>query len=56
MITEEELRLKLRKVEALFEGAGTSGERNAAEAAIERSRQSWHKLQKPLRLLSIHSR
>lgn len=33
---EEELRLKLRKIEALFEGAGTAGERDAAEAALGR--------------------
>lgn len=33
MTSEEELRLKLRKIEALFEGAGTTGERDAAEAA-----------------------
>lgn len=36
MTTEEELRLKLRKIEALFSGAGTPGERTAAEAAMER--------------------
>jgi tRNA nucleotidyltransferase (CCA-adding enzyme) len=36
MTSEEELRLKLRKIEALFEGAGTIGERDAAEAALER--------------------
>jgi hypothetical protein len=36
MTSEEELRLKLRKIEALFEGAGTSGERQAAGAALER--------------------
>jgi len=35
-MNEEELRLKLRKIEALFEGAGTVGERNAAEAALGR--------------------
>jgi len=35
MTTEEELRLKLREIEALFEGAGTS-ERGAAGVAIER--------------------
>jgi tRNA nucleotidyltransferase (CCA-adding enzyme) len=33
---EETLRLKLRKIEALFEGAGTVGERDAAEAALGR--------------------
>jgi tRNA nucleotidyltransferase (CCA-adding enzyme) len=36
MTSEEELRLKLRKIEALFEGPGTAGERNAAGAARER--------------------
>lgn len=33
-----ELRDKLRKIEALFAGAGTAGERLAAEAALERVR------------------
>ncbi len=32
------LREKLRKIEALFAGAGTIGERTAAEAALERVR------------------
>ncbi len=36
MNNEEELRLKLRKIEALFAGAGTIGERDAAEAALDR--------------------
>jgi hypothetical protein len=36
--TESQLREKLRKIEALFAGAGTSGERLAAEAALERVR------------------
>ncbi len=36
MLTEQELREKLRKISALFEGATTLGERNAALAAIER--------------------
>jgi len=36
MITERELREKLRKITALFEGATTMGERSAAAAAIER--------------------
>jgi hypothetical protein len=34
--TEQELREKLRKISALFEGATTAGERSAAAAAIER--------------------
>jgi len=35
---ETQLREKLRKIEALFAGAGTVGERIAAEAALERVR------------------
>jgi len=38
MSTASQLRDKLRKSEALFAGAGTSGERLAAEAALERVR------------------
>ena len=40
MITEQQLREKLRKITALFEGAATSGERQAAAAAMERIRQA----------------
>jgi tRNA nucleotidyltransferase (CCA-adding enzyme) len=40
MTTEQELREKLRKISALFEGASTVGERNAAAAAIERVRKA----------------
>jgi hypothetical protein len=40
MTTEQELREKLRKISALFEGATTDGERNAAAAAIERVRKA----------------
>ena len=36
MITEDQLRSKLRKIEALFAGAGTEGERDAAAAAMGR--------------------
>ncbi len=36
MSPESQLRDKLRKIEALFAGAGTAGERLAAEAALER--------------------
>jgi len=39
MTTEAHLRDKLRKIEALFAGAGTAGERQAAGAAAERIRQ-----------------
>ena len=35
MITEQQLRDKLRKISALFEGATTLGERHATAAAIE---------------------
>ena len=38
MSTESQLRDKLRKIEALFAGAGTAGERMAAEAALGRIR------------------
>jgi hypothetical protein len=38
MTIESQLREKLRKIEALFAGAGTAGERLAAEAALERVR------------------
>jgi hypothetical protein len=37
--SEQQLREKLRKITALFEGAATPGERQAAAAAIERVRQ-----------------
>jgi hypothetical protein len=40
MTTEQQLRDKLRKITALFEGAATPGERQAAAAAIERIRQA----------------
>ena len=36
MSPESQLREKLRKIEALFAGAGTAGERSAAGAALER--------------------
>ena len=42
MTTEQQLREKLRKITALFEGAATAGERQAAAAAIERIRQTLH--------------
>ena len=38
MSTEQELREKLRKIAALFEGATTTGEREAAGVALERIR------------------
>ena len=42
---ESQLRDKLRKIEALFSGAGTIGERLAAEAALERVRARLTKVQ-----------
>lgn len=39
MTSESDLRDRLRKIEALFAGAATPGERNAAEAARDRLRQ-----------------
>ena len=36
MTTENELKAKLRKIEALFAGAASAGERNAAQAARDR--------------------
>jgi hypothetical protein len=38
MFADSKLREKLRKIEALFAGAGTEGERLAAEAALHRIR------------------
>jgi hypothetical protein len=46
MSTESQLRDKLRKIEALFAGAGTSGERLAAEAALERVRARLNELRR----------
>jgi len=43
---EAQLREKLRKIEALFAGAGTAGERMAAEAALERLRARLAEIQK----------
>ena len=40
MTTEQELRQKLRKISALFEGATSAGERDAAAAAIDRVRKA----------------
>jgi hypothetical protein len=39
MSIESQLREKLRKIEALFAGAGTAGERLAAEVALQRVRE-----------------
>jgi hypothetical protein len=46
MMDEAHLREKLRKIEALFAGAGTVGEKLAAEAALERVRGRLAELQR----------
>lgn len=46
MPSERQLREKLRKIAALFEGATTAGERNAAVAAIERVKRALDAAQK----------
>src|ERR1700676_2415665 len=46
MTSEQELREKLRKISALFEGATTLGERNAAAAAIQRVKKALAAMQK----------
>ena len=46
MVTEDQLRERLRKISALFEGATTPGERNAAAAAIERVKKALGATQK----------
>ena len=46
MATPSDLREKLRKIEALFSGAGTTGERLAAEAALERVRAKLSELER----------
>jgi hypothetical protein len=45
--TEQQLREKLRNIEALFEGASTAGERNAAAAAINRLKKALADLPEP---------
>jgi hypothetical protein len=46
MTIEAQLREKLAKIEAVFAGAGTAGERDAAQAALERVRARLAELQK----------
>lgn len=43
-MTEEQLRERLRKIAALFEGAKTAGERDAAAAAMARVKESLQSL------------
>jgi hypothetical protein len=59
MSQQEEILEKLRKIEALFAGAATQGERDAAEAARQRIRAKLKSLQaveQPIELrFSIHN-
>ncbi|MBL8174404.1 MAG: hypothetical protein JNK48_07035 [Bryobacterales bacterium] len=53
MTLEEELRQKLRRIEALFAGATTDGERMAAYAAMERIRkrlQETERVERPMEM------
>jgi hypothetical protein len=54
MTTERELREKLRKISALFEGATTTGERNAAAAAIARVKEALAGLERTERATEMH--
>ena len=53
MTTEQELREKLRKIAALFEGATTPGERSAAAAAIDRVKKALAGMQQTERLVEV---
>ena len=55
-VRELQLREKLRKIEALFAGAGTAGERLAAEAALERVRARLSELGRQIRRSRCNSR
>ncbi|MGB6688755.1 MAG: hypothetical protein WBE76_13035 [Terracidiphilus sp.] len=58
--TEQHLREKLRKIEALFEGAATPGEQSAAAAAIDRVRAvlaAAERIEKPAEMqFALHDR
>jgi hypothetical protein len=56
LTTEHELREKLRKIAALFEGATTSGERDAAAAALHRIRAAMHAAEKVERPIEMNFR
>src|SRR5271165_5355190 len=53
MFTEQDLRERLRKISALFEGATTPGERNAAAAAIERVKKALAAMQQTERSVEM---
>lgn len=56
MTTEQELRQKLRKIAALFEGATTLGERDAAAAALNRVRAALNAAEKIERAVEMNFR
>ena len=51
--TEQELRERLRKISALFEGATTAGERSAAAAAIDRVKKALAAMQQTERTIEV---
>jgi len=53
LTTEQELRQKLRKIAALFEGATTAGERDAAVAALNRVRAALSAAEKTERTIEM---
>jgi len=53
MNDDEELRARLRKIEALFAGAGTEGERVAAGAALQRIRERLQQAQRALGVIEM---
>jgi hypothetical protein len=53
MTTERDLREKLRKISALFEGATTPGERDAAAAAIDRVKKALAALEQTERVVEM---
>src|SRR5258708_19898189 len=56
MTSEQELRQKLRKIAALFEGATTTGERDAAAAALNRIRAALSAAEKSERTIEMNFR
>ncbi len=56
MTTEQELRQKLRKISALFEGATTPGERDAAAAALDRIRKALGEAERTEKIIEMNFR
>lgn len=56
LTTEQELRQKLRKIAALFEGATSAGERDAAAAALNRIRGALKAAEKTERTIEMNFR